>query len=162
MKRKWTATSRRKASSSRRRPGQPSARFAPHPPAPRASTTVEIVFAAVRGRARLHVSSIRRQPLYAARLAARIAAAPGVREGHATPTAGNVLGLSDVGRLALSALIAAGRRHAAEARNGHAPAPRRVDSDWHTLSATAVVKRLGADVETGFASDEAVRRLAAL
>jgi P-type Ca2+ transporter type 2C len=110
----------------------------------------------------LHVAGIRRQPFYAARLAARIAAAPGVRHAHASPTTGNVLVLFDVRTVDLRSLIAAIGRHAAEARNGHAPAPRRIDSDWHTLSATAVVKRLGADIETGLASEDAVRRLATL
>ena len=161
MKRRSTATSRRKASASKRRPGQPSARFAPHPLAPRVPR-VEIVFAAVRGRARLHVADIRCQPLYATRLTAYIAGVPGVRQAHASPTTGNVLVLFDVRTLDLRSLIAAVGRHAAEARNGHAPAPRRVDSDWHTLSAANVALRLGADLEAGLASDEAVRRLTAL
>jgi Ca2+-transporting ATPase len=73
-----------------------------------------------------------------------------------------VLVLFDVRALDLRSLIAAVGRHAVEARNGHAPAPKRVDSDWHTLSAAVVARRLGADVATGLASDEARRRLAAL
>ena len=110
----------------------------------------------------MHVEGIRRQPLYAARLAARIGGAPGVRQAHASPTTGNVLVLFDARELDLRSLIAAVGRHAAEARNGHAPGPTRVDCVWHTLPAAAVADRLGANPLTGLGSGEAARRLAAL
>src|SRR5262245_44873320 len=161
MKRSSTATSRRKASSSTRRRGRPSARSGPHPGTPPVPA-VELVFVAVRGRARLHVEGIRRQPLYAARLAARIGGAPGVRHAHASPTTGNVLILFDARTLDLRSLIAAVGRHAAEARNGHAPRSTRVDPVWHMLSAAAVGDRLGANPMIRLGSGEAAQRLAAL
>ncbi len=159
MKPRSTATSRRRASFSTARRGQPSARPAPHPTAPSA---VKIVFVAVRGRARLHVAGIRGRPACAARLQTRLAGAHGVRQAYASATTGNVLVLFDAAKIDLRSLIAAVTGHAAAARNGDARALTRVDGVWHTLSASDVARRLGADPSGGLDAAEAVRRLAAL
>src|SRR5499433_2478387 len=159
MKPKSTATSRRKASSSTAKRGQPSARSASPPTAP---APVTIVFVAVRGRARLHVAGIRGRSAFAARLQARLAGTHGVRQAHASATTGNVLVLFDAAKIDLRSLIAAVVSHAAAARNGDAQALTRVDGVWHTLSASDVVRRLGADASGGLDAAEAARRLAAL
>src|SRR6266850_7538124 len=159
MKRRSTATSRGKASFSTAKRGQPSASSAPHPTAP---ATVRIVFVAVRGRARLHVEGIRGRPESAAGLQARIAGAQGIREVHASSTTGNVLVLFDAAKIDLRSLIAAVARHAGQARNGNAQTPARVDSVWHTLSAAAIARELGANPEVGLGAEEIARRLAAL
>ena len=96
MKRRSTATSRRKASISTAKRGQPSARSAQHPTAP---ATVKIVFVAVRGRARLRVEGIRGRPASAAGLQAHIAGAPGIRQAHASSTTGNILVLFDPAKI---------------------------------------------------------------
>jgi Ca2+-transporting ATPase len=159
MKRRSTATSRRRASFSTAKRGQPSARPAPHPTAP---ATVKIVFVAVRGRARLRVEGIRGRPASAAGLQARIAGAPGIRQVHASSTTGNILVLFDTAKIDLRSLIAAVARHAGEARNGDSRALTRVDSVWHTRSAAAIVQELGANPEVGLGAEEVARRLAAL
>src|SRR5258705_9093515 len=159
MKRRSTATSRRKASISTAKRGQPSARSAQHPTAP---ATVKIVFVAVRGRARLRVEGIRGRPASAAGIQARIAGAPGIRQAHASSTTGNILVLFDPAKIDLRSLIAAVARHAGEARNGHSRAPARADSVWHTRSAAAIVQELGANPEVGLGAEEVARRLEAL
>src|SRR6266850_3812702 len=159
MKRRSTATSRGKASFSTAKRGQPSASSAPHPTAP---ATVRIVFVAVRGRARLHVEGIRGRPGCAAGLQARIAAAHGIRQVHASSTTGNVLVLFDAAKLDLRSLIAAVARHAGEARHGETRALARVDTVWHTLSAAAIARALSANPEVGLGAEEVARRLAAL
>ena len=159
MKPKSTATSRRKASSSTAKRGQPSARSASPPTAP---APVTIVFVAVRGRARLHVAGIRGRSAFAARLQARLAGTHGVRQAHASATTGNVLVLFDAAKIDLRSLITAVVSHAAAARNGDAQALTQVDGVWHTLSASAVVRRLGADPSGGLDAAEAARRLTAL
>src|SRR5215467_10938178 len=159
MKPKSTATSRRKASSSTAKRGQPSARSASPPTAP---APVTIVFVAVRGRARLHVAGIRGRSAFAARLQARLAGTHGVRQAHASATTGNVLVLFDAAKIDLRSLITAVVSHAAAARNGDAQALTQVDGVWHTLSASAVVHRLRADPSGGLDAAEAARRLTAL
>src|SRR5215831_2717193 len=159
MKPKSTATSRRKASSSTAKRGQPSARSASPPTAP---APVTIVFVAVRGRARLHVAGIRGRSAFAARLQARLAGTHGVRQAHASATTGNVLVLFDAAKIDLRSLITAVVSHAAAARNGDAQALTRVDGVWHTLSASDVVRRLRADPSGGLDAAEAARRLTAL
>src|SRR5262249_20493979 len=146
MKPKSTATSRRKASSSTAKRGQPSAR-SPSPPT--APPPVPIVFVAGRGRARLHVAGIRGRSAFAARLQARLAGTHGVRQAHASATTGNVLVLFDAAKIDLRSLITAVVSHAAAARNGDAQALTRVDGVWHTLSASDVVRRLRADPSGG-------------
>jgi Ca2+-transporting ATPase len=157
MKRRSTATSRRRASFSTAKRGRPSAR--PVPPAP---ATVSVVFVAVRGRARLHVEGIRGRPICAARLQARIAGASGVRQASASSTTGNVLVLFDAAKIDLRSLIAAVARNAVEARNGDTRASARADSVWHTQSAGKVIRHVRANLDTGLAGDEVARRLAAL
>src|SRR5262249_6316190 len=159
MKPRSTATSRRKASSSTAKRGQPSARSASHPIA---SAPVTIVFVAVRGRARLPVAGIRGRSACAARLQARLAATHGVRQSSASATTGNVLVLFDPAKIDLRSLIAAVARHAAAARNGDTRALTRVDGVWHTLSASDVARRLRAGPGGGRGGAEAARRLAPL
>src|SRR5215510_5243803 len=170
MKRRSTATWKPRASSSTRKPRrQPasSRQSAPQPPFPTSSASrrlpsVGIVFVAVRGRARLHVEGIRRRPLRATRLEARLAGVHGVRQASASATTGNVLVLYDAGKLDLRSLIEAVTSHAAEARHGAPAAATRVDSVWHTLSAAAIARQLGANPDTGLGADEAARRLLAV
>src|SRR5882762_8228789 len=91
MKRRSPATSRRKASSSTARRGQPSAkpsRPSPEPPPPPRSAAVKVVFVAVPGRARLHVEGIRGRPAYAARLEARMVGAHGIHQARASSSSG--------------------------------------------------------------------------
>src|SRR5438128_8459825 len=164
MKRRSTATSRRKASSSTAKRGQPSARpsQAPAAPQPPRSPGVKVVFGAVRGRARLQVEGIRGRPVCAARLEARLAAAHGIRQARASSTTGNVLILFDAGKLELRSLIAAVTRHAGQVRNGDGRALTRVDSVWHTLSAAAVARELSANPDAGLDATDVARRLAVL
>src|SRR5215470_946763 len=170
MKRRSTATSKPRASSSTRKPRrQPasSRQSAPQQPFPTSSASprlpaVEIVFVAVRGRARLRVGGIRGRPLHAARLEARIAGADGVRQAHASATTGNVLVLYDAGELDLRSLIAAVARHAAEARDGAPRSAANGDSVWHTLPAATVARQLGANPDTGLGAAEAAQRLLTL
>src|SRR5262249_22526594 len=134
-------------------------------PASQASSrlpAVRIVFVAVRGRARLQVEGVRGRPAYAARLAARLTGALGVRQAQASSTTGNGLVLFDTAKLDLRSLIAAVARHASETRHGDASTLSRVQSAWHTLSAAAVAERLGADPSGGLGAGEALRRLEAV
>src|SRR5262249_61275018 len=108
-----------------------------------------LVFVAVRGRARLHVAGIRGRSACAARLQARLAGTHGVRQASASATTGNVLVLFDAARIDLPSLLAAVASHAAAARNGDARPLTRVDGVWHTLSASDVARRLGADPSRG-------------
>jgi len=116
----------------------------------------------VLGRARLQVEGVRGRPAYAARLAARLTGAHGVRQAHASSTTGNVLVLFDTAKLDLRSLIAAVARHASETRHGDAPTLTRVQGAWHTLSEAAVAERLGANPRGGLGAREVLRRLAAL
>ena len=104
--------------------------------------------------------------MHAARLEARIAGAHGIRQVRASVTTGNVLVLFDAGKVDLGSLIAAVARHAGEARNGDSRALTRagaqVDGIWHTLSAAAVARQLGANPDAGLGADDVARRLAAL
>ncbi len=147
------------------RPPAPAVRRAPASPR---LPAVKVVFVAVRGRARLHVEGIRGRPGFASRLEARIAGAawhpPGARE------------LDDRQRprplrrrkLELRSLIAAvarlrAKRAAAPAWRAPAfPGLTRADSIWHTVSAAAAARALGANPDTGLAADEVARRLATL
>src|SRR4030095_8967281 len=119
MRPRSTATSRRRASFSTARRPRPPARpeRSPAPPAPPRCPAVEIVFVAVRGRARLHVEELRGKPERASRLEARMAVAIGGRLGEGGAGAGTVLVLSAAPTLDLPSLIAAVARHAGEVRN---------------------------------------------
>src|SRR5262245_65982130 len=115
MRRKSTATSRIGASSStgkrHRLPARQELRrqeLSPASPASSRSPVVRIVFVAVLGRARLQVEGVRGRPAYAARLAARLTGALGVRRAHASSTTRTVLVLFDTAKLDLRSLIPAG------------------------------------------------------
>src|SRR5262252_7532707 len=154
MRARSTATSAQRGSSSPARPER-----SPAPPAAPRRIAVEIVFVAVRGRARLHVQGLRGRPEYAGRLQARLAVAPGVRLAQASAVTGNILLLFDPATVDLRSLIAAVTRHAGAVRNGGPTTAPRSDTAWHAMTAEAVSERLRTNQSVGLGADDAARRL---
>src|SRR5215471_6832660 len=122
---------------------------------------------AVRGRARLSVPGLRRQPALALWLRDRLGGDERIHQVQASPITGNVLVLFDASRLGLDELR---RSIAAEAgryrpRRGRAAEQNGLDllpadgSAWHTRPPAEVVHALGGSSATGLSSAEAERRL---
>jgi len=70
--------------------------------------------------------------------------------------------LFDAAKIDLRSVIAAVARHAGEARNGDGLPSARVESVWHTRSASEVARALGTSPDNGLTADESGRRLATL
>jgi Ca2+-transporting ATPase len=123
--------------------------------------TVVALSLAVPGRARLRVARLRGRRLLASMLEDRIAGDDGVRDVRANAVTGSVLVLFDPGRLDTRRLIAAVRRYARDAGNGH-HGDRDIAARWHTLTAADVVERLSTSPQSGLSTEEATARLATL
>jgi Ca2+-transporting ATPase len=133
--------------------------------------TIGVVSGTVRGRARLRVPGLRRQPDLALLLRDSLSADDRVHQVQASPITGNVLVLFDAGRLSLEELrrrVAreAGRyRRTPWARAGESTGltlpPSTDGTAWHTRGASEVIQALNGSPAVGLSRDEAERRLLA-
>jgi Ca2+-transporting ATPase len=128
-------------------------------------TSVVVLSATVRGRARLHVPGLRRQPTLALRLRDRLGGDDRVHQVWASPITGNVLVRFDAGHLELAELRQRVAREVASYRvRGAGPPPSEVDlgvdgTAWHTRTAEDVIGSLNDTPALGLSRDEAERRL---
>jgi Ca2+-transporting ATPase len=139
--------------------------------ADRDSTRVVVLSAAVRGRARLRVQGLRRQPALALCLRDRLGGDDRIKEVWASPITGNVLVHFDAGRLGLAELRqhlaheAARYRPREEKSAAHSRIPELPaggdGTTWHTRSAGEVIEALNDNPSLGLAPNEAERRLQA-
>jgi P-type Ca2+ transporter type 2C len=122
---------------------------------------VAVVSAAVPGRTRLHVPTLRHKPLLAIQLGERMAGDDRIHQVRASSVTGNVLVLYDHRRLDLDELRHRIAREAASDRLLRQPRPAEVFlSDWHTRDAAEVIRALNPDSGHGLSADEAATRLA--
>jgi Ca2+-transporting ATPase len=128
-------------------------------------TSVVVLSATVRGRARLHVPGLRRQPTLALRLRDRLGGDDRVHQVWASPITGNVLVRFDAGHLELAELRQRVAREVASYRvRGAGAPPSEVDlgvdgTAWHTRTAEDVIGSLNDTPALGLSRDEAERRL---
>ncbi len=130
-----------------------------------------VVLSAVRGRARLRVPGLRRQPALALRLRDRLGVDDRVYQVWASPITGNLLVHFDAGRLGLREIRQRIAREAASYRPGQASAitaSRGADlplggdgAAWHALAAAETVQTLQSTPGLGLSTEEAERRLLA-
>jgi Ca2+-transporting ATPase len=130
---------------------------------------VVVVSAAVRGRVRLCVPGLRRQPDLALLLRDSLSADDRVRQVHASPITGNVLVLFDAGRLSLNELRKRVAREAGRYRRTPWPGaaespgltlpPATDGTAWHTRGAEEVIQSLNESPAIGLSTDEAEHRL---
>jgi Cation transporter/ATPase, N-terminus len=133
-------------------------------------SSVVVVSAAVRGRARLHVRQLQRQPALGWHLRERLSGDDRIRDVRASALTGNVLVHFDAGRLHVTGL----RRLIAQAAATYRPWPasraaeRRSDATsatadgpaWHTREAAEVVAALNETPALGLSTMDAEARLA--
>jgi P-type Ca2+ transporter type 2C len=134
------------------------------------ASSVVVVSAAVRGRARLHVHQLERQPALGWHLRERLSGDDRIREVRASALTGNVLVHFDAGRLHVTGL----RQLIAQAAATYRPWPasraveRRSDAAsatadgpaWHTREAAEVVAALNETPALGLSTMDAEARLA--
>ena len=134
------------------------------------ASSVVVLSAAVRGRARLHVRQLRRQPALGFQLREHLTGDDGIRDVRASALTGNVLVLFDAARLDLGEV----RRRIAREAAAYRPArgPRVTEQDvpgralatdgpaWHTREAAEVIKALNEAPALGLSGKEAEERLA--
>ncbi len=127
---------------------------APPGAAGRAGRRVRVVHAALPGRARLHLTELRRAPALATAIEQGMAAQPGVHGVSASARTGNVLVLFDP-ELPLARV--AGRLAQLAARRAAAP---EADPDWPAQDAGAAALALQSSATDGLGSEAARARLA--
>jgi Ca2+-transporting ATPase len=137
--------------------------------ADRDPTSVTVLSAAVRGRARLRVEGLRRQPELALRLRDRLGGDDRVHQIWASPITGNLLVRFDAGRLGLTELRQrVAREAAANGRRGGPPTAERrrpalpPEGDgiaWHTRPAAEVMRSLNDSPALGLSMEDAERRV---
>src|SRR5262245_4612416 len=140
-------------------------------PEPRRQARCAVVSAAVRGRARMHLPTLLRQPALAFQLREQLGCDDGIRHVTASAVTGNVLVLFAPGRIDLREVRRRLEREAERYRPLRGPragddgAPRRPlkaieGPAWHTREVAAVVRALNEDPALGLSAKEAEARLA--
>jgi P-type Ca2+ transporter type 2C len=135
------------------------------------TSSVVVLSAAVPGRARLHVSALRRQPALGFQLRDRLAGDDRIHHVRASAVTGNVLVVFDATRLDLGEVQHRVAREAAayrplrgprDAEGYFAGAPPAADDPvWHTRDAAEVIRALNENPGLGLSGKEAEERLAA-
>jgi P-type Ca2+ transporter type 2C len=131
--------------------------------------SVIVLSGAVRGRARLRVGGLRRQPEFALLLQDRLGSDDRVYEVRASALTGNVLVLFDAGRLHLQEVRAQVAREAvayrprrqvsASTRRRAGPSHPTDGVAWHALGVTEAVRSADGAPDVGLSMEEAERRL---
>jgi Ca2+-transporting ATPase len=130
-------------------------------------SSVVVLSAAVRGRARMHVRQLRRQPALALQLRESLAGDDRIRDVRASAITGNVLVFFDAARIDLDEVRRRVGREAAVYRplhglgsaNGAGPIAA-TGPAWHTCETTEVMRELNETPALGLSREEAEARLA--